>query len=108
MKNKKRFIAVIAIALITVLLLVTLTACGPSSIDAAKKKMEKKGYTVLAYKAEDGTGGIACSKGLLGDKMTAVLYESSKDAKAAAEKSGAQQIGKWVVAGSDAAIKDFK
>ncbi|HHV03228.1 MAG TPA: hypothetical protein GXX64_04865 [Bacteroidales bacterium] len=111
--KKKRIIAVVALALVVVMLAVTLTACGPSSVDAAKKKMEKKGYNVVAVKNDDGTGAITVTKGII-PVLTAALYKSSSDAKEAYEKldgkdyDNLQKIGKWVVFGTEQAIKDFK
>lgn len=110
MRNKK-IIAIVALVLIVAMLAVVLTACGPSSIEKAKAKMEKKGYTVLAGKVdgEKIVGSITCSKGLFKEALAATLYKSSKDAKQAKEDLGkGKVIGKWLVVGTDEAIKDFK
>ena len=57
---KKKNYCVVALALVVVMLAVTLTACGPTSVDAAKTKMEE-GYNVVG-KNDDGTGAITVTK----------------------------------------------
>ena len=108
--------------------LFALVACAPANSDKAKEKMDKAGYScVWVAKDEVGENGeigtLTCTKGKslgglidgLGDGLTATLYDSSKNAKAAfnsskdAEgKTNLQLVGKWVVWGSEEAIKAFK
>ena len=115
MKNKKRIIAVVALTLLVVMLAVALTACGPLSVDAAMKKMEKKGYACTAEKNDDGTAGFVAVKD--GGRVFAYMYNSSSDAKKATEKYNSslagkvlsgEQVGKWLVFGNEQGIKDFK
>ena len=90
-----------------------LVACTPANVEKAEAKMEEAGYTVLAYSNDDAeglVGGLIASKGLLGASMTAVLFETTEDAKefqASMEKTGAIQDGKWVYWGDESAIEDF-
>ena len=113
---------------VTVFALLALVACAPSNSDKAKEKMEKAGYSCLwSARSEVGDNGevgtLTCSYGKtlggiidgLGNGLTATLYDSTANAKKAfneskdAEgKSNYQQIGKWVVYGSEEAIKAFK
>ena len=122
----KRILGVITLLVVAVLLV----ACAPANSDKAKAKMEKAGYTCTwtANKevGEDGqVGYLTATKGssigtlidglLDGDSLVAVQYDTSAHAKAAyndsknAEgKSSAVLVGKWVISGSDAAVKAFK
>ncbi len=107
--------------------LVALAGCAPKDLASAKEKMVEAGYTCLDVNIdnEEGVVGIfSASKNLIGgilgqgdaDALIATLYDSSKSAKAAladAEKDAeenqvAKVIGKWVVVGTEQAIKDFK
>ncbi len=109
----------------------TFAACAPSSTDAAKKKMEKADYSVVvSVRSEKGDAGevasIVCTKksdgnilsqigSALDDNLTGTLYASAKEAKAAFDdsknaegKTNYTLVGKWVVYGSEAAVKAFK
>ena len=110
--------------------LLALVACAPKDTAAAKEKMEKAGYTVVVTTnkevGENGeVGTITCAKNegslgaitgaLNGKGLTGTLYDSSKNAKAALEKTkdaegktSAKQVGKWVVVADDEALKAFK
>ena len=94
-----------------------LAACKPTSVEKAKEKMKEEGYTVEAYEInEDGVkGGFIATKGTLLDldSMTAILFETKKDAKEYYEEVGGEdskwiQEGKWVFLGTEDAIEDFK
>ena len=107
---------------------VALASCAPKDSDAAKEKLDKAGYTavwnVYDEVQEDGAVGyLVATKGKtlggmidgLGDGLTAVLYKTAKQAKAAVAehkdaegKSNYQVVGKWVVSGSEDAVKAFK
>ena len=122
----KRILGVIVLLVCAVLLV----ACAPANSDKAKAKMEKAGYscawTANKEVGEDGeVGYLSATKGqslgglidglLDGDGLVAALYDTSAHAKAAynetknAEgKTDAVLIGKWVVSGSEEAIKAFK
>lgn len=111
MKNKKRIIAAIALTLVVIMLAVSLTACGPSSMESAVKKMEKKGYTQIPFVGLLTGNTVAFSKGLFGAKVYAVLYPSFKEADEAAKEmkeENAKQAGKWVIWGDEQAVKDFR
>ena len=97
-----------------------LMACVPSSLEKAKEKMAKEGYTTVnilpALPGADGCiGGIYASEGLFDeDKITAYLFETAENAKVflanwdkLVGKGTAIQNGKWVYAGSEDAIEDF-
>ena len=118
----------VILGLFVALFALVLVGCAPKDSSAAKQKMEKAGYTVVATVydevQEDGSvASLACTKGNtigsiidgLGNGLTAVLYDSTKNAKAAynssknAEgKSNYTLVGKWVVWGSEEAVKAFK
>ena len=122
----KKVLGVITLLVCAVLLV----ACAPKDSDAALKKLEKAGYSASwsANKevGEDGqVGYLIATKGnsigslidgaLAGDGLTAVLYKTSKQAKAAfndsknAEgKTNYTLVGKWVIYGSEDAVKAFK
>ena len=109
-----------------------LVGCAPKDSDAAKKKMDKAGYDCiwLANKevGENGeVGTLTCTKkgsgdsilgdiaGALSDSLTAKLYDSSSNAKKALKetqnaegKSSWQVVGKWLISGSEEAVKAFK
>ena len=114
--------------LVVVFALFVLVGCAPANSDKAKDKLDKAGYSAV-WTANDKVGEngevgtLVATKGKtlgslidgLGDGITAVLYDSAKNAKKAyndskdAEgKSNLQLIGKWVVWGSEEAIKAFK
>ena len=104
----------IIVAILAALSCLFLFACVPSNVEKAEEKMEKAGYTVLAYsdkEAEGLVGGFIATKGLIGgESLTAVLFETVDDAKAFAEEIGskAKRDGKWVYYGTEAAIKAFE
>lgn len=122
----KKVLGVITLLVCAILLV----ACAPSSSDAAVKKMEKAGYsasfTTLKEVGEDGeVGYLVATKGqsigglldglLDGDALSAALYDSSSNAKKAFDatknaegKTSCVLVGKWVVSGSDEAVKAFK
>lgn len=104
----KKFLA----AIFAFVMCLALVACAPASVEKAEDKMEDAGYTVLAYEqdAEGLVGGIIAKKGLMGDGMTALLFETKDDAKDFMEDLGDDDAvlkGKWVCWGDDDAIKDF-
>ena len=92
-------------------------ACTPSSVEKAEEKMKKEGYTVVAYEdknAEGLVGGFSATKAegfLDGENVTALLFETSDDAKAFMEEGGAKlnaiRDGKWVYWGTEDGIEDF-
>ena len=116
--------------LILVVCAVLLVACAPADSDKAKAKMEKAGYTAVWYGnkevSENGqVGYLSATKGssigslidglLDGDSLVAVQYDTSahakqafNDSKNAEGKTSAVLVGKWVVTGSDEAVKAFK
>lgn len=115
----------ISVVTLMLLFVFTFVACAPKDVDAAKKKLEKADYKVTAttYNAtSDGACGTVIAVkitnlDILNSKaLVATLYESTADAKAAYEKGGfdkeesqeVQRIGKWVVVGTEEAIKAFK
>lgn len=116
---------IISVLLIAALGTLLLTACVPSSLEKAEEKLEKAGYTVMAYEGdaedqEEGVvGGLVATKGLLGSDgfLTAILFDSATSAKEAFEEyqeeigeedTEVKQSGKWVYFGDEQAIKDFE
>ncbi len=117
---------------LTLLFAFTLVACAPKDASAAKKKMEKKDYTVtIITESKDAEGGavarISGHKGGLvnsTDHFVAIQYDTKETAKNSIEtvkkfyetmfgksddlENNAQQVGKWVIVGTSQAIKDFK
>ena len=111
----KKFIKWISLTMATVACAM-FAACAPSTLDKAKTKMEKAGYNVGSLDVDgDGVGGFRATKGLLGtDGLIAYLFETPEDAKEFlgnwdkwVGEGTAVQNGKWVYAGSEAAIKAF-
>ena len=98
---------------VMVLAFVLLCGCAPKDVAKAEEKMTEAGYLCKGYQSEEAegfVGGFFATK--LTENLTAALYDSSKAAKEAAEelsdKDSIQVIGKWVVWGSEGAIKAFK
>ena len=103
------------LAIVTAIMCIGMAACAPSSVEKAEEKMEKAGYTVIAYegKEEGSVGGFIANKGLIGgETITAILFES-KDAATdfygtySQLDSNAVLDGKWVYSGSEEAVKAF-
>ena len=114
----KKILKSLCIALVAVVTGFAITACKPSNIEKAEAKMEKAGYTVMAYdsvKKEDGfVGGFIAMDIKGGESILAILFESKEDAEKYAELNKkteygeAKVEGKWFYAGSEEAIKAFK
>lgn len=114
-RNLCAVIALFAIAL-------CLVACAPKDAKAAKEKLDKAGYTaVILYdnsgketKEGEAIANVTAAQNILkGDGITAFLFKSAKEAKDAAgsdykDEDNVAVIGKWVVFGSEKAIKAFK
>lgn len=112
----------ISVLTLMLLFVFTFVACAPKDMDAAKKKLEKEDYKVIVTNYDriiDGACGILIATKMINlkaDTLYATLYESKADAKAAYEEGGfdkdedqkVQRFGKWIVIGSEEAIKDFK
>lgn len=128
---KKSFVLITTIVALVVICSIVFAACAPSNTEKAKAKMEKAGYTatVTTFSKVGDNGEVATVVGAkksdgnilsqvgsaLDDNYAATLYDSSKSAKAALEKTkdaegktSAVLAGKWVIVGSEAAIKAFK
>lgn len=114
----------ISVLTLMLLFVFTFVACAPKDMDAAQKKLEKENYEIVyatTYSTkDDGSCGSLSAYQMInftkGNIILATLYESKADAKAAYEKGGfdkdedqkVQRIGKWVVVGTEEAIKAFK
>ena len=110
--------------LVALALVLTLVGCAPSNSDKAVAKMKKAGYlaTASTYSEVQDDGAVAVVTGskdslseLLSSAYTATLYNTTKNAKAAYEKtknaegkSNCTLVGKWVVWGNEEAVKAFK
>lgn len=101
-------------------LVITLVSCTPSKPEAAQKKLEKAGYTIILNESSKNfeTAETVLSASKTADRklvsIIAVYYSSSKEAKAAYEKyvgenknENVKLAGKWILIGSEEAIKDF-
>ena len=109
-----------------------LTACAPADLDKAETKMKDAGYDVLLtgedaaelLVGEEAEGMITATKmeggltNLSVHKVTAYLFESASAAKDyydskkedmedKDEGTVFKKSGKWVVSGSEDAVKDF-
>lgn len=111
----KKFAKFTALALVLVLAVAMLTACVPSDIETAKEKMEEAGYTVRSYskEAEGLQGGFLATKGLLGESVYALYFDSAANAKSWYEANTTKDdtttkcAGKWVYWGTEGGMKDF-
>ena len=121
----KRFIGALLVVLVMVFVL---AGCAPKDAAAAKKKMEKKDYTVVVLDGEIAKSGLSkvaegAEASVTATKktddgtiaMTAVLFDSAKNAKAFYnsskddnDKTSLVLSGKWVIYGDEQAVKDFK
>ena len=113
----KKILKSICIALVAVVTGFAITACKPSNIEKAEAKMEKAGYTVLAYdsvSADGFVGGFIAMDIKGGESILAILFESKEEAEKYAELNKkteygeAKVEGKWFYAGSEGAIEAFK
>ena len=125
MKKFLRFLAAASLACLAFLI----SACMPWNLDKAQEKMEKAGYEVTvsredAEKADDCEGCIIAIKsgdGLLGifdtDMLIAFYFDDKDDATEFVSEASAlyeaiygtvKQDGKWVYAGTAAAIEAFE
>ena len=108
-----------------VLSLVLLCACAPKNAEKAKAKMEKAGYVVRIGDAAEmqfdnkynADKWVSASTEDGKNYVVAVSFKTAKDAKAYYEenKKNAEESedtemklsGKWIVAGTKQAVKDF-
>lgn len=119
----KKVIKTLCMALVVVFAGLIVTACKPSTVEKAEEKMKEAGYTVVAFEAgkdaEGYVGSFMASKVSIGsgvefDGMLAILFDNTDDAKEFGEtyeaesKYGEVKVdGKWVYAGTEAAIDAF-
>ena len=119
----KKFVKFLSFALLCVLAF-TLVACAPKDAAAAKEKLEKKDYVVVAADLEkDNSEKVAATvsgtKNLLTKNSHTVIatkYWKAADAKDAYKdakenaKDGVKvaKSGKWVIVGDKESVKDFK
>ena len=115
-------------------LVATLASCAPKDASAARSKLEKKDYSVsvlqgsftkaaLTVVGVDDAEAIVTATKTVTDKdgskavetVTAVLFESSKDANKAfknfqdeyGKDNEVKKSGKWIYYGTEKGIKDF-
>ncbi len=112
----KKTIRLVALFLVICMTGMFLIACVPSSIDAAKEKMVKSGYSVSDYTDNDSegfVGGIYAYKGLFiapDSSLTALLFQTEEDAVDAANNlsfTSPTLDGKWIYYGDEDAVKAF-
>ncbi|MBQ8406326.1 MAG: hypothetical protein IJY38_00265 [Clostridia bacterium] len=118
----KKFLKFLTMTLATVAAATMFFACTPSSLEKATAKMEKAGYSVSDYTANDDAegcqGGILATKkkgeGLLDGsyKIIALFFDTKENAEAfhndaKAITSNIKLDGKWVYWGDEQAEKDF-
>lgn len=106
--------------LVVVFAVFVLAACAPSTYEKAKAKMDDAGYTCIGsvLKEVGDNGEVATLSGTtIKENFTAVLYDSTSNAKKAFDSSknaegkapeNLERVGKWVIYGSENAIKAFK
>ena len=105
------------LSLIMAIMCIGMAACAPSSVEKAEEKMQKAGYTVVAYEdkeTEGLVGGFVATAGLSGllggNTMTALLFETTdaaSDFYSVVNQAGAVLDGKWVYWGSEEAVDAF-
>lgn len=112
--ENEKTIRLVALLLVVCMTGMFLMACMPSSIDAAKDKMTKAGYSVEDSDnllTDNEVGGITAYKGPFTSRVyiTAYLYESAEDANDAANKAITEWTvdGKWIYKGDAEAIEAF-
>ena len=115
--------------LLAICMCVFFVACAPSNVDKAKEKMEEAGYkvTVVGESAAELLAGVTAVNmmnatksegGLLNlqiETVTAILFEDATAAKNyydsvkddQKENESCKQSGKWVISGTEEAIKAF-
>ena len=113
----KKTVKLVSLMLIVCVIGMILTACTPASVDAAKDKMTKAGYSISDYDYslyENAIGGLTAYKGtiLSGNRVSvsAVLFETEEDATNAANNALVIQWtvdGKWIYSGDAEAIEAF-
>lgn len=109
----KKVFTITVFVLVICVMSAILFACVPSNVEKAEEKMEKAGYTVMAYSkdAEGLVGGIIATK--ITSSITALYFDSKKSAEEFyADGSGitgkfAELDGKWVYFGDSEAIEAF-
>ena len=114
----KKFVKFTSLVLILVLAVAMFAACVPSTIEDAKAKMEKAGYTVKSYsvdEAEGLQGGFLAKSGLLGgETLIAMCFDTAANAKAWYEANTSKDdtstkcSGKWVYWGTEGGVKAFE
>ena len=85
----KKFAKITAVALVAIMALAVLVACGyPSDPDKAKEKLEKQGYEVAVVKNPTSLGNVTATvTGIKSDegKITTIAITYYKDADSAKE-----------------------
>ena len=114
----KKFAKFMSLALVLVVVVAMLVACVPSTIEDAKIKMEKAGYTVadLTNSEAEGLQGYFIAKtGLLsGETLTAMYFDTSANAKAWYESNTTKDdtttkcAGRWVYWGTVGGVTTFE
>ena len=115
MQVLKKSLSIILLSLILVLML---TACVPSTVEDAKLKMDKLGYGVEDYVADEVDKSQGVIEGIFAfnqnDSILALYFEDTKKAKDYAKDwidSKYQEIGssgRWAYAGTKNAVRAFK
>lgn len=106
------------LAIVMAIMCIGLAACAPMNMEKAEEKMQKAGYTVMAYSDDDAEGLVGSftatkSTGLLSAETLKAYYFDSKDAATdfygtySQFNKNAVLDGKWVYSGSDAAVEAF-
>lgn len=112
----KKFVKVMALAIVVVMSIGLLAACAPKDAASAKEKMEKAEYvcvtsnTAIKLIAPKATGGIIATNGA--NTVTALFFESKSDAKDfftnsenKEDRKNIGQKGKCVYFGTEEAVK---
>ena len=114
----KKIVKSISLVLVLVVAAAMFAACVPSTIEDAKIKMEKAGYTVadLTNSEAEGLQGyfIAKTGFLSGETVTAMYFDTAANAKAWYEANTTKDdtttkcSGRWVYWGTVGGIKAFE
>lgn len=129
----KKLMKWLSMAVLTVVTCFALFACAPADAAKAKEKMEKAGYSVTVVEGEDASDmvdglvayvratklDISLGSGLDadGEMVSAYLFDSASSAKKFWDEEmkdeelpegwEAKQSGKWVIGGTQEAVKEF-
>lgn len=119
----KKLLTIISVLVVVVMATVLLMACVPSSMEKAKDKLEKAGFSVESMPidiqdlSEGAVDALLAIKSLGSGYLFATLFDSEASAKAVYDEYLAdseefpfivKQSGKWLYLGDEEGIKAFE